>query len=289
MEKITVFTPTYNRAHTLPKLYQSLCEQTFRDFEWIVVDDGSMDETAGLLRKIEKENRLKFRYIVSENGGKHRAINRGVAMANGYLFMIVDSDDYLANAHVLSEIAGCIPFLEKNACFCAVAGNKISERGTIIGSCVPWDVLDTDFIDYRERYEIKGDRAEVIKTSVMKEFPFPEIEGEKFCPEGLVWNRMAMRYKVRYLNRPYVVCEYLPGGLSDRIKELRKESPRAFMAYYSEYSRYRVSLRSKIKSALAYWAVFFKSDGSFSETIKEMGGYIGLLPFGWILHKIGRI
>ena len=94
---ITVFTPTYNRAHLLQMLYDSLCKQTFNDFEWLIVDDGSKDDTESVVNTFIAEDRLDIRYIKQSNGGKHRAINRGVAEANGDLFFIVDSDDYLSN------------------------------------------------------------------------------------------------------------------------------------------------------------------------------------------------
>lgn len=288
-KQITVFTPTYNRAHTLPRLYQSLCEQEFTDFEWLVVDDGSVDNTRELIDGYLKENRIAIKYVSQPNGGKHRAINRGVGQAEGYLFMIVDSDDYLTHTKVLGSIADQISFLRASSDFCGVVGNKVFEDDTVIGTTIGDDILDTTFIDYREKYKVKGDREEVIKLEVMRAFPFPETPGENFCPEGLIWNRMATKYKARYINQPYLTCEYLPGGLSDNIKRLRQNSPRAFMNYYGEYLRHKIPFRSKIKAAISYWAVFFKSEISFRQACRTMGFYIFFLPLGWLLHNGRRL
>lgn len=247
---MTIFTPAYNRAALLYRLCNSLYNQTNKDFEWIVVNDGSTDDTDAVMQRFIDEGKLDITYITQPNGGKHRAINRGVAAAKGYLFMILDSDDYLSDDNVVADIVSHIPFLEADDDFCAVVGNKIHEDGDVIGTDVDKEVIDTNFIDYREKYRIKGDRAEIIKTSVMRQYPFPEIEGEKFCPEGLVWNRMARRYKARYVNRPYMKCEYMPGGLTDSIKRLRSNSPEAFMNFYAEYVNHDVPLKSDRKSVV---------------------------------------
>ena len=122
--KITVFTPTYNRAYIIEKLYHSLQRQTFKDFEWIVVDDGSEDETEDLFKKIQKDKNLfEIRYIKQKNGGKHRAINKGIEIAKGELFFIVDSDDYLIDTALktITEIEESIPENEKKQ-FAGVCG-----------------------------------------------------------------------------------------------------------------------------------------------------------------------
>lgn len=291
MKKITVFTPTYNRAHLLPRLYASLCIQICKDFEWLVVDDGSNDNTRELLAGYVSENRIEINYIKQPNGGKHRAINRGVANAKGYLFMIVDSDDYFASNLVIEKVIRHIPFLEQNDDFCAVVGNKIFENGKTIGTQCSYDVLDSDFIFYREVHQITGDKAEVIKTVVMREFPFPTFNDEKFMVEGVVWNRMAQKYKAKYLNTPYVICEYQVDGLSASIKNCRQNSPHAFSLYYSEYcAMKRVRFVNKVKRSIAYWATYFKVDHNNRLREKYMIKYFWITkPFGWLLHKMNKL
>lgn len=191
---ITVFTPTYNRAHLLQRLYDSLCKQTFNDFEWLIVDDGSKDDTESVVNTFIAEDRLDIRYIKQSNGGKHRAINRGVAEANGDLFFIVDSDDYLSN-NGLELIEYYYEQIKCNDSFAGVSGIRVDENGTRIGGIFPFDILDTDYMSLYFKYHINGDMAEVYKTKILRNFPFPNFNDEKFCAESFVWNRIAQKFK----------------------------------------------------------------------------------------------
>lgn len=286
---LTIFTPTYNRSHTLPRVYESLCGQKLQNFEWLVVDDGSTDRTEELVKAYSEEGRIKIRYIKTANGGKYKAINRAVLLAEGYLFMILDSDDYLSGSEVTSCIAGYRSFLEQHSDFCAVVGNRNFPNHEVIGSSVAYRVLDSDFILYREKLKIRGDKAEVFKTDTLKEYPFPELPEENFCPEGLIWNRMALQYKARYINTAFVICEYLPDGLSAGIKKCRKQSPRMFMLYYYEYCLLTaVPIFRKLKRSIIYWACFFKTAGraGYPYMIRH---FWMTLPFGWLFHKLKRL
>lgn len=196
---ITVFTPTYNRAYILPKLYESLKNQICKDFEWLIVDDGSTDETENVVRPWLSEVSFPIRYIKQVNGGKHRAINRGVKEAKGELFFIVDSDDSLSNEAIQRVINQYTP-IKKDMSFGGVCGLRAYHNGERIGGECDFGILDCTSLDFRFKYHMKGDMAEVIRTSVFKEFPFPEVEGEKFCPEALVFNRIATKYKLRYFS-----------------------------------------------------------------------------------------
>lgn len=286
---LTIFTPTYNRAHTLPRVYKSLCEQKLQNFEWLVIDDGSSDRTESLIKTYLAKGRIEIRYIKITNGGKYKAINRAVPLAKGYLFMILDSDDYLAGSEVTTVISEYRSFLEQHSDFCAIVGHKIFSDTEIIGGPVDYQVLDTDFISYREKLKIKGDKAEVIKTEILKEFPFPELPQEKFCPEGLIWNRMSLRYKARYINTPFMICEYRADGLSAGVRKCREQSPRMFMLYYSEYCSLKaVSIFHKLKRSIIYWACFFKTTGhvGYAYMIRH---YWVTLPLGWLFNKLKRL
>lgn len=249
---ITIFTPTYNRLYTLERLYGSLCRQTSKDFEWLVVDDGSTDGTESFFRQI-KEREFPVRYYKKENGGKHRAINYAVPLACGEWFFIVDSDDFLTDdaVSVVSEQARGI---RDDSRFCAVVCNRIYSNKMVIGTSCTYDVLNTDFLSYRTRYKIKGDRAEIFRTSVMREFPFPDFENEKFCTEALVWNRMAQQYTARYVNKNIYVCEYLPDGLTAKVGDAYVGSPQSSALYFLERSSYNgIGFRNRIASYYNYW------------------------------------
>ncbi len=248
----TVFTPTYNRAYRLPALYESLLSQTSKDFEWLIVDDGSSDDTEALVNSWITDGRLDIRYIRQSNGGKHRAINRGVAAARGTLFFIVDSDDILPDDS-LERVSAHYDMIKGREGFGALCGMKAYYDGRIVGDKPDFGIIECDNFDIRYKYKFKGDMAEVFYTSVLKEFPFPDIPGEKFCPEGLIWNRIATRYKTHFFSEIIYLCEYLEDGLTSRITKVRKESPVAASATYAELTKAPIPLLYKFRAAINYW------------------------------------
>lgn len=252
---LTIFTPTYNRLYSLNRLYESLCKQTDKAFEWLVVDDGSTDGTEGFFQGL-KQKEFAVRYVRQSNGGKHRAINCGVPLAHGEWFLIVDSDDLLAD-NAVETISRHTATIENDPKFCAVVGNKVNFDKQVVGTPCNYEILDTDFLSYRNRYHIIGDRAEVIRTSVMREFPFPEFEGENFCTEAVVWNRMAQKYKARYVNEDFYICEYQPDGLTANSTDIYINNPCGSVLFYKELSRYKgLGIRKKLSSCVMYWRYY---------------------------------
>lgn len=259
MCKVTVFTPTYNRAYTLRRLYESLCCQDFRDFEWLVIDDGSTDDTEPLMRNILEERKILVRYVKQLNGGKHRAINRGVRVASGELFFIVDSDDYLiptAITHVWSHYED----VKHDPAFCGVSGLKCYPNGAKVGGEENWTLIDATPYEIRLRYHVKGDLAEVWRTSILARFPFPEFEGETFCSEGLVWRRIARAgYKLRFFYEKLYICEYLEDGLTKNLRRTLKRGLQASVLQAYEYYN-DVSWRNfvlKIRVGGTWWERVF--------------------------------
>ena len=308
---ITVFTPAYNRGHLLHRVYESLCKQTFRDFEWVVVDDGSVDETASLFTSNDNDNvndnssirlytfssknevesghtsdlrhqtsNFPIRYFYQENGGKHRAINRGVKEAQGELFFIVDSDDALV-PNSLEMIKQKYEAIRDNHSFCGVAGMKGYFNRTKVGTQIEFSYLDCTILESSWKYHVYGDKAEAIRTKIMKEFPFPEYEGEKFCPEALIWNRISTRYKIRYFDEIIYLCEYLPDGLTSKISKLLEKNIKSTMKTYKEMNEYEnVPLKFRIRAAINYYRYTllhsFKYDTEFRLKLK----WIWTLPLG---------
>jgi glycosyltransferase involved in cell wall biosynthesis len=307
--KITVFTPAYNRGHLLHRVYESLCKQTFRDFEWVVVDDGSKDDTRSVVEKFRVESGewrdssevesgqtsdirhqtsdFPIRYIYQENGGKHRAINRGVKEAQGELFFIVDSDDMLP-PEALETVAKVYEDIKDDERFAGVCGLDGTFEGKVIGSGLPQEVIDTPSVDIRFKYGVTGDMKEVFRTAVLKEFPFPEIEGERFCSEMLLWNRIATRYKLRYFNQIIYLAEYQEDGISAGIVKARMKSPIAAMMTYAELNGYDIPFVSKVKAAINYWRFRF----CFKKNENEKGRYPKLrwwwnwvMPVGFAMYR----
>jgi glycosyltransferase involved in cell wall biosynthesis len=279
---ITVFTPTYNRAHLLHDVYDSLLKQTFTDFEWVVVDDGSKDDTPAVMQRFLDEGKINIRFFSQQNGGKHRAINHGVKEAKGELFFILDSDDVLPS-NALERVNHYYSQIKDDDSFAGVSGVRVYDNGKRIGGETSFTVLDCSYADLSMKYHIYGDMAEVYRTEIMKEFPFPSFENERFCPEGLVWNRIATKYKLRYFNEGIYICEYLTGGLTDRITKVRMESPMASMTYYSELILLDIPFVQKIKGAINYWRFRFCSKHCEHKP-KICGGWLWTAPIGLLMH-----
>lgn len=245
---ITIFTPTYNREHTLKKLYESLKNQTDKDFEWLIVDDGSKDNTKKLIENFQKENILEIRYFYKENGGKQRAINFALEKARGKYFFIVDSDDFLSSDAV-SIIKKYDISLPKN--FGGLVFRKIPLKDT---SKIDFTekYIDSNPLDIVFKYKILGDKGEIFKTEILKKFPFPEIENEKFVPEGYIWNKIGLSYDFRYIDYGIYYFEYLDDGYTRNFKKDLKRNPKGFNMYYKNMLTYDIPLKAKFKYFLRY-------------------------------------
>ena len=258
MPFISILTPTYNRGKLLLPLYESLTNLTFKDFEWLIVDDGSEDDTEQYALSWVEHNienaEFPIRYIKKSNGGKHTAINRGVREASGELILILDSDDTLP-ADSLATIAQYYEQCKGYKDCAGVCGLMAHHDGQLIGTGFPKDPMYESALQFRyaEKGNVTGDLLEVYKTSVMREFPFPEIENEKFCPESLVWNRIANKYRLFCFNKVVYYRDYLEGGLTSKIVRIRMNSPIASTMTYAEMLDYNISLKWKIRSAINYW------------------------------------
>ena len=292
---ITVFTPTFNRASYLIRLYQSLVKQTFSSFEWLIVDDGSDDDTAEVVARLRAESRMTIRYEAQPNSGKHIAINKGAVLAAGELFFIVDSDDILPK-NALSIIGSQWQRLQaegKAEQYGGLCGLRTYTDGTVIGGDVDYQTLDASLIKYRYRMGYKGDKAEVFRTDLIRSHPFPIIAGEKFCTEALVWNRIGAVYPFRFFNAGIYTCEYLAGGLSANSFRLRRESPQYASLYYAELLNMPgVVFGHRIRAAINFWrfALYNKKDGVREKyRLANQPWSIVMLPVGYFLYCITKL
>lgn len=210
---ITIMTPTYNRAYILENAYRSLKSQTSFAFEWIVIDDGSSDSTEQMVAQWIKECvEFPIIYFKQPNGGKHRAVNRAVRMAHYDWFLILDSDDQLTK-NAVETIHTWIAAVADLNIIVGVAGLKGSE-GRAIGDIPKQAYIDATNLE-RKKYGLLGDKAEVYKTTIMKQYPFPEFDGENFIRESSVWDHIAKDgLKVRWYNKIIYLCEYIEDGLT---------------------------------------------------------------------------
>lgn len=253
--KITVFTPTYNRDFILENLYRSLVNQTYINFEWVIVDDGSTDNTKQLINKWKKEKKIEIRYYYQNNLGKHVAINHGIDVARGEVFFIVDSDDWLLekSLEIINKRLNEIPSNEKEN-YAGVCGLRSYPNGSIIGTTFKGDSLDTNYFTYRYEMKILGDKAEVYFTDILKNNKFPVIKDEKILTEAIVWNRISKIYDLKYFNEVIYLCDYLNDGLSHNSFRNSLKNYKGWLLYYNELLCFKKLERSeKIKAITNYY------------------------------------
>lgn len=282
---ITILTPTYNRASLLPRLFDSLLRQTNKDFEWIVVDDGSTDDTREVVANLKEKcgGAFPMGYVYKANGGKHMAINIGAERARGELLFIADSDDLLTD-DALETVANSWHDISDDKSFAGIAGLDITmDTREVIGSGLPQEHIDCNAIDIRYRHHVTGDMKEVFRTEVLREFPFPEFAGERFCPEQLVWFRMARRYRLRYINKPIYIADYQPDGITAGITRARMRSPSASMLTYAELTECPVPFLVKVKAAINFWR-FWHCRTATSVVPRVALRWHWLRPLGWMMH-----
>jgi glycosyltransferase involved in cell wall biosynthesis len=250
---ITVLTPTYNRAHLLGRVYESLLAQTFPRFEWIIVDDGSQDDTEMLVKSWIDEGTLQILYRRQANLGQYAAVNRGVELARGEFTTTVDSDDWLVPDALERLLAHwrAIPEHEQQN-FSGIVGLCAYEDGRIVGDPFPSDPLDCDPAELAYVHGVAGDKHSLLRTAVLREFPFP-FEGAYVSP-GLVWNRMALKYRERHVNQVAKIVEYQSEGLTDDSLKLQIRTPLPMRQFFLEELRlpHRLPLRRRLRSYANY-------------------------------------
>ena len=244
MCKITVFTPTYNREKTLKRLYQSLKDQKFRNFEWLIVDDGSTDQTERIIKQYIQENRIRIRYYKQPNLGKYLAYNRGLREAHGELFFCVDSDDLLS-IDALTQIN----LLSQNISsphIAGIIGQKGLKDGTILGSILPNKIVST--YNHLAKQGYKGEWSIIFKTKIATKYPFPIIKEEKFITEAVIYDQIDLTYSYKISNHIFTICEYQEDGLTHHLYPIMLANPGGYKLYY----RQRIDLANNLIEKFNY-------------------------------------
>ena len=227
MEKIlTIFTPTYNRGYIIGKLYDSLLSQTNKNFKWLIVDDGSSDNTEVLVKSWIAEGKIEIKYIKQENQGKHIAHNTGVENCDTELFFCVDSDDYLL-ANGVEDILSDYKYISDDNT-CGIVTSRIDKNNNPIGGEITSIVEYSSLSDLYEKYGLKGDTSLVFKSKILKEYKFPKINGEKFIGEEYIYCQIDERYKLYISQKKYYICEYLDDGYTKNIINTIIKNPKGY-------------------------------------------------------------
>ncbi len=259
MAMITIFTPTYNRAHTLPRLYDSLCNQTCKDFEWLIVDDGSSDSTDSIVCEWSKNNNgFSISYFKKENGGKPRAINYAVERAEGEFFFIVDSDDYLTSDALEKMTKWCNEIRDINDIIGVGAAQGSSSDTYIkkIPSIKPGEYADATNLQ-RADFNINVDMCEAYKTELFKKFPMAEWPGENFAPEQIAINSIALAgYKVRWHSDIVYISSYRDDGLTKGVNSLIARNPMGYAMMWNHKLLYpNLSFKKRYHAACMHIAM----------------------------------
>ncbi|MBF0597465.1 glycosyltransferase family 2 protein [Faecalibacter rhinopitheci] len=203
--KITIVTPSYNRAHTLPRVYESLKNQTFKDFKWLIMDDGSTDNTSEIVKSFQEENRIEIDYFWNENQHKFITVFEGIRKVTSSYFMIVDSDDsYPENSlAILFDEVENIPNQDD---FISVMGLSQFEDGSIVGHQYPNNGFDGSIFDMRYKYKVRGDKFGIFITKtyqrLLSKFDYSIYINKGYIPQAVFFNTYDSKgIKTRFVNK----------------------------------------------------------------------------------------
>lgn len=286
---ITVFTPAYNRGYIIENLYKSLQKQKNFDFEWLVIDDGSEDNTEILFKKwIKEKNNFTVRYQKVNNGGKCRAINKAIKEARGRYLFIVDSDDFITEDAIL-KLKKWILEIDNNETMVGVGAARAFSNMQYIKGVEPTideklGYLDVSNIE-RANYNLDADMCEAYKIEIIKNFPFKVWEGEKFSPEEIVFNEIALQgYKVRWHKDIIYICDYLEDGLTKGNWGLLKSNPMGYAMMYNHKLKYTKGIVNRFNYCCQHIALSIIGN-EYSYILKSNDKILTMisLPFGLLL------
>ncbi|MEC5156950.1 glycosyltransferase family A protein [Chryseobacterium sp. MP_3.2] len=285
MKNLTVFTPTFNRKHLLPRLYESLIKQTDTNFIWMVIDDGSSDGTEALIKTYNAENIIEIKYYWKKNQGMHSAHNWAYEKIETLWNTCIDSDDMMA-PNAVENICKNLQSVEIDHDFYAIVGLDADQEGNIIGTKFPPNVEKIKFNQIYLKYHLTGDKKIVCRTEVMKKLPpYPIYEGERLVPldyKSLLADQFAF---IKPVNEVWCIVEYQEDGSTRNMLKQYRRNPRGFA--FSRISRinFGATFKEKFKNAIhLVSSSFFSKD--FASLLKTRHSFLVLLaiPAGILLH-----
>lgn len=254
---MTICIPTFNRAYILGRAIESVISQTDPDWELLIVDDGSSDETCEIVEKYLSDRRIF--YLKKENGGKHSALNEGIKNAKGEYFLILDSDDFLSENCVgrMKEIL----LNTSLECICGVIGKcaNVAMNFSVTGSLFDTNRGRISYIDMHYRNSKHyGDCCECIQTKILKEYSWPEISGLKFVPESYVMDKIGVNYSLICVNEIFKYFEYLDDGITKNSRDFQKQNNLGFLINYVDkidyiFEQVHIPVLKKLSIWNLYW------------------------------------
>ncbi len=282
---LTIFTPAYNRAHTLPRTYESLCRQSCKDFLWLVVDDGSTDNTAELVHSWQScDNGFEIRYIYKENGGMHTAHNTAYANIHTELNTCIDSDDTLADGAVEKILRKWSEVKERG--YAGIVGLDADFDGNIIGKGFPEDMTETTISGYYAAGGA-GDKKLVYRTDVINAYPeYPVFEGEKYVSLAYKYLLIDQNYQLAVLDEVLCNVEYQPDGSSNNMFRQYWKNPRGFAFWRTVKMQYPESFQRLVMDCIHYCSSsqIAGNRNYIRESPKKLLT-VACTPMGWMLTR----
>lgn len=280
--KLTIFTPTYNRCELLKRVYESIKKQCTEDIEWLIVDDGSTDDTEFYVHDLIKTAAFPIVYVKKENGGKHTAHNVAVEKAKGEWFMCLDSDDTLADNAVKSIFSILPKCTDKIA---TVAAYKTDISGKLLCEEFVCNNVERGIYSLLSKYH--GEYVFILRTGIIKKYPFPVFDSEKFSGECILYDRLEIDgYTLLPLDKVIQMCEYQTEGLSLGYKKLLKNNPCGFQMYHAQRIYLAENLKKRFICCVKYCA--FRILGKFKAP-KYKGKYTPLIFLAYPLGFLAAI
>ena len=280
---LTIFTPAYNRAYTLHKCYESLKRQTNKNFKWMIIDDGSTDNTVDLVAKWKEKSDFEIIYIYKQNGGMHTAHNTAYQNIDTELNVCIDSDDYLTDDAV--EIIVSEWEKVKSEKLAGLGALNVFESGEIIGSKFPENIKLSKYFDIYNKYGVVGDKKFIYRTELIKKFPYPEYEGEKYVGLDYKYKKLDEEYELALINKVVCVVEYMEDGSSKNMLRQYRNNPRGWCFFRVENLKIpNTSLKFKFKESIHYVSssLMIKDNNLFQMTPYKSLAILAF-PFGYLL------
>ena len=294
---VTILSPAYNKGKTIRRTFESLLHQTNYQFEWVIVNDGSTDDTQDIISTFHTD-KFPIRIFNKENEGLNRTWNKGVKLSRGELIMRVDPDDFITN-DAIEQVLKYKPLLDKDEKLCSVVFLTKFSNGKIVGTTPIKTVHRSNFIDYRLVEKAKGDRMEIVKKKIFEENPMPEIEGEKFCLESVMWQNIATHYDALYVPYPIYVREYNEVSITSNLTHVMRSNPKGALLTYSKYIRILLLKKKKgvkvwhelMTNGINYFRYGFCANTSLLRIVKNVPAFITLLFFlpGFIFFVVDTV
>lgn len=285
LPSLTVFTPSYNRALLLPRLYRSLCEQSCLKFKWLIIDDGSTDNTSALISKWQAENNILIEYIYKPNGGFHTAHNLAYQNIKTELSVCIDSDDLLP-LNAIEDILSCWSNIPNKEGIAGMIGLDKLIDGDIIGTNHPENIRIAKRSDLYQKYKVKGDKKIVLRMDVVKKYPpCPEFKGEKFVPETTLYTLIDQDYDFYLFDRVWCIVDYQNDGLSNTIIEQYFLSPKGFLYTRLLNIKYGRTRYFRLRNIIHYInCCIILRDFKIIKEVPYPKITFCLIPVGFLLH-----